>query len=134
MSERHYDEIPCPMIDKDLKPCKDAFEEWYDDIKEELKEWTADSTEAVAWITWQAARTRRSGEDDMSAYAHDKVVYRAYHDQVVEQLEAKHATLLDAVREVRDDVVMSCNLAGEPTDCWVDALTRIIAEAGKETK
>ena len=95
------------MTDK-LKPCRDAFEEWWENTDEDMY-----GTKHAAWSAFQAAWNRRRVNATQANY---------------ESLWAKHIalrTLLDAVRALRD--MNDEKLGGTVT--WVpisNALTRII--------
>ena len=97
------------MTDKKQKPCRDAFEEWWENTDEDMY-----GTKHAAWSAFQAAWNRRRVNATQANY---------------ESLWAKHIalrTLLDAVREVRDKLHRGGYAEHVSSRGIADTLTRII--------
>ena len=108
----------------ELKPCREAFEEWYQSIilNHETKH-------DVAELAWETAWNRRSGgEHDIAVLQLGRMALDYF------RLEQQHAALLDAVREVRDGLREASKIdynsrqVREEMAETADDLTRIIDE------
>ena len=99
----------------DLKPCREAFEEWFKSLT------TEQHTKLDALGIWQAAWNRRRGE-----VKHNEEAISRLHVQCLQLTDecnegaTKHAALLDAVRGLRDWARDESNKAyvASQDECW----------------
>ena len=119
----------------ELKPCRDAFEEWWLD-KYDNGAGLIPAARHYARLGYEAAWNRRNGDDDIKLKLRSPEDKEAYYLSIIAdkiRLQTKHTALLDAVREVRDKLHRGGYAEHVSSRGIADTLTRIIDESEKQS-